>query len=366
VQLLTGSASAHSAGYSRYVSSGVTDYWWYPVESSEPLFSPAPSFQRTTGHIYGRYNDPNNTAAMHGFAQVDGGFTPTSPGWFSIVTLHAISQCENGILQPYYLVGKNDENSSATVDFLVNTRQYFSLYGTAHATCDQVYFQSVSRAELRNIDTNEVILFAQRVESGNVNYDPPTIGPAAYSGRDLVWSFQDILPPGRYRLSAGTGTDTNIGFLCPDDRINGASAADTQLTMTFTACATIATHPASATVTACPASAVTFPVAASGTGPFTYQWQAELGAMPGTWVELSDHTGVNSVSGSQSAVLSITNIASNAAGRYRAIVTGACGSVISNPATLTVRDCCPADFNHSGALSVQDLFDFLTAYFAGC
>jgi hypothetical protein len=25
-----------------------------------------------------------------------------------------------------------------------------------------------------------------------------------------------------------------------------------------------------------------------------------------------------------------------------------------------------ADFNHSGAISVQDLFDFLAAYFAGC
>lgn len=26
---------------------------------------------------------------------------------------------------------------------------------------------------------------------------------------------------------------------------------------------------------------------------------------------------------------------------------------------------CPADFNHSGAVSVQDIFDFLVAYFAG-
>jgi hypothetical protein len=28
--------------------------------------------------------------------------------------------------------------------------------------------------------------------------------------------------------------------------------------------------------------------------------------------------------------------------------------------------CCPADFNNSGAASVQDIFDFLAAYFAGC
>jgi hypothetical protein len=28
--------------------------------------------------------------------------------------------------------------------------------------------------------------------------------------------------------------------------------------------------------------------------------------------------------------------------------------------------CCPADFNGSGLVSVQDIFDFLAAYFAGC
>ena len=28
--------------------------------------------------------------------------------------------------------------------------------------------------------------------------------------------------------------------------------------------------------------------------------------------------------------------------------------------------CCPADFNHSGVLGVQDIFDFLAAWFAGC
>ena len=27
---------------------------------------------------------------------------------------------------------------------------------------------------------------------------------------------------------------------------------------------------------------------------------------------------------------------------------------------------CPADYNHSGSVTVQDIFDFLTAYFRGC
>lgn len=33
---------------------------------------------------------------------------------------------------------------------------------------------------------------------------------------------------------------------------------------------------------------------------------------------------------------------------------------------MPVRDLCPADVNHSGTVSVQDLFDFLAIYFAGC
>jgi hypothetical protein len=36
--------------------------------------------------------------------------------------------------------------------------------------------------------------------------------------------------------------------------------------------------------------------------------------------------------------------------------------VASDVAMLTL---CPADFNCSGASSVQDIFDFLAAYFAG-
>ncbi|MCC6320272.1 MAG: hypothetical protein IT438_02410 [Phycisphaerales bacterium] len=34
--------------------------------------------------------------------------------------------------------------------------------------------------------------------------------------------------------------------------------------------------------------------------------------------------------------------------------------------TLAVSVGCPGDFNQSGAVTVQDVFDFLTAYFAGC
>jgi|GEM_PF-4276112 len=37
---------------------------------------------------------------------------------------------------------------------------------------------------------------------------------------------------------------------------------------------------------------------------------------------------------------------------------------VPNPCTPVAN--CPADFNNSGGVSVQDIFDFLSAYFAGC
>jgi hypothetical protein len=45
----------------------------------------------------------------------------------------------------------------------------------------------------------------------------------------------------------------------------------------------------------------------------------------------------------------------------RCIITNACGTTTSDPAVLTI---CPADFDCSGAVSSQDYFDFLTAFFA--
>ena len=74
--------------------------------------------------------------------------------------------------------------------------------------------------------------------------------------------------------------------------------------------------------------------------------------------------------------------------RFQTEVTGACcNRWTGHCAVMTSGDCaavglrfdgaastcssaacsaCPADFNTSGSLSVQDIFDFLAAYFAGC
>ena len=53
------------------------------------------------------------------------------------------------------------------------------------------------------------------------------------------------------------------------------------------------------------------------------------------------------------------------AGAYTCTVTNLCGSATTSNINLTVQ-VCGADFNHNGTISVQDIFDFLAAYFAGC
>jgi len=97
---------------------------------------------------------------------------------------------------------------------------------------------------------------------------------------------------------------------------------------------------------ACASGSATFSVTAAGAGPFEFQWQAEVGVMPDTWVDLSDHPGVNALSGTQSDTLTISNVAASAAGRYRVIITNFCGIVQSNPATLTLGG--SADFDADG------------------
>jgi hypothetical protein len=48
---------------------------------------------------------------------------------------------------------------------------------------------------------------------------------------------------------------------------------------------------------------------------------------------------------------------------FDCVITSACGSVTSASARLSA--CCAADIDQSGVLNVQDLFDFLAAFFAG-
>lgn len=67
------------------------------------------------------------------------------------------------------------------------------------------------------------------------------------------------------------------------------------------------------------------------------------------------------ISGSTTPGLSFSAIWASDAGTYDCVVSAPCGSVVSRTARILV---CPADFNCSGAASLQDIYDFLPLWFA--
>jgi hypothetical protein len=117
---------------------------------------------------------------------------------------------------------------------------------------------------------------------------------------------------------------------------------------------TIITPPAPVQVA--PGGTAMFSVVAAGATPRTYQWRRA-----GVPVANSAR-----ISGATTPALTITNAQAADAGTYDVVVsTTICGGTTSAGAVLTVALPCAADFNNSGAATVQDIFDFLAAYFAG-
>ncbi|MFN7020870.1 MAG: immunoglobulin domain-containing protein [Phycisphaerales bacterium] len=97
--------------------------------------------------------------------------------------------------------------------------------------------------------------------------------------------------------------------------------------------------------TKCLGGSVTFSVTASG-GSLSYVWRK--GGLP--------------IGGENASSLTIGPVTLASGGSYDCVVTNDCGSTTSDPAALSV---CVGDFNCSDIISVQDIFDFLNAYFAG-
>ncbi|HMN41016.1 MAG TPA: GC-type dockerin domain-anchored protein [Phycisphaerales bacterium] len=114
---------------------------------------------------------------------------------------------------------------------------------------------------------------------------------------------------------------------------------------TVTICETAAITADPSPATTCAGGSAMFTVSASGAG-LSYQWRKNAAPLPGQ----------------TSPSLTIGPASASDAGVYDCVVNTCCNAATSAGASLTV---CTADFNCSGALSVQDIFDFLNAWFAG-
>ncbi|MFN8003069.1 MAG: hypothetical protein U0X75_18870 [Acidobacteriota bacterium] len=90
-------------------------------------------------------------------------------------------------------------------------------------------------------------------------------------------------------------------------------------TLAFNSATTIGLQPVNQTV--CAGAPASFSVTANGTGPFTYQWRKN-GAP---------------ISGATNSSFAIPATAAADAGSYDVVINGACGTVTSGAATLTVN-----------------------------
>jgi len=156
----------------------------------------------------------------------------------------------------------------------------------------------------------------------------------------------------------GAGLADGASYDCVVTNTCGQSTTTAALLTIDTACPVITTQPQPQMVEV--GDDPVFTIAGNGTAPFTYVWKR--GA---TTLADGPSAGGGVVSGATTAALTITNVGLADAGDYRTIVTNACGTQTSSLAALTVEVGCPADFNQSGEITVQDIFDFLAAYFAG-
>jgi len=128
-----------------------------------------------------------------------------------------------------------------------------------------------------------------------------------------------------------------------------------------------------APVSTCASGTATLSVTAVGVGSFTYQWQWQPAGLNTAWAALNDGINIDSqgrpafdVSGATTTAVGVRSI-SGLGGNFRCIFTNACGSVTSNPATLTVCRCldCSADFNQDGGVDGSDVESFFLVWQAG-
>jgi hypothetical protein len=100
---------------------------------------------------------------------------------------------------------------------------------------------------------------------------------------------------------------------------------------------TVTTQPSS--VTTCTGTNTSFTAAGTGLGTISYQWWVN----PGTGFVVLTDAGI--YSGSATATLTLTNVTGAYNGyQYRCVITGTCGSVTTNTATLTVNSFTPSVF----------------------
>ena len=156
------------------------------------------------------------------------------------------------------------------------------------------------------------------------------VTPLTLSARITATTSADGLES---RLNIANVTDADAGsYLCQVNSTCGSSFSN-QVTLTITAGNPTTTNPSAAFGTC--GGAASLSITAGGNGPFTFQWRKGTTVMHDFY---SDSRANYRIVGTDQSTLQINNLLPEDAGSYTCVVTNACGSITSLPATISVLD----------------------------
>lgn len=139
----------------------------------------------------------------------------------------------------------------------------------------------------------------------------------------------------------------------------GDNSGGVTATVTYAGCLWLLREPENQTN--CPTTPAQFSVTTAGAGPFEYSWEG-LTPDASEWIPMvnGDNPGFGAVDGADAPTVSI--LAEGTGGAVRCVVTNACGTLTSNPATLSI---CIGDFNCDGGIDGADIESFFLDWEAG-
>lgn len=263
------------------------------------------SYFETTGNLGADGSGATDTAVL---TQVYGGVT--YKGFVKRVynagdpsINHIIIVADNGTVTHSASTNTNDDYHRIT-GLAGATRIYYLLYaGTSGAYIDNTAAQTIMAAFIDALLT------------------PSWLTPSVSSGTIPAGGTQNVV------LTLGTpnlvnGTYTRPVVITSNDPLQPQTSIPVNLTVA--AGPTITSQPVGET--AALGATVTFSVAATASGPITYQWRKN-------GLALADG---GKVTGATSATLQLANVAASDAGDYSVVVTNAAIEVNSAPATLSI------------------------------
>lgn len=203
---------------------------------------------------------------------------------------------------------------------------------TLPATLDLSGITVVTQPESQSICEGELLVsFCFEVES-----DPP----ATYK-----WFKGGVEIPGATQacLLIFSPTQADAGSYTCEARNSCNVTTSRPATLAVGTIPHITTQPQSAAVPE--HQSVTFFVQVTGTPPPTFQW----------------YKNDNPIAGATASSYTITDVDAGDVANYRVVVTNSCGSVISDPALLTIGGC-PADLTGDGVIDFGDYLEFLNLY----